>query len=1295
MATVATTPDGSKYIIMDLTTKSRSYLWVNSRLALASGFSWGSSNPTYTFSTAPLPQVQFDSYLTPIFANLDLTTVSDGGSQVITTSFASETGFAPAGVARTILSVDTSTGTPIYIPYHQVSVNDWNKARTLNHNFEPPPTSVPEDGELVYSDELEGAGHRGDKSGDEVFEIPIIRYNEDLSGNLNQLPVGLDVVKHADERWFVEGDPSHITATSVVVKQTQSNPVSGLTRSHWRRLSFSAVAEFAVASAVGTLELPTKLFFNADANQTLPTESLPSVYGMDQTTNPNGASNYISILGGTAPYTFTVKSITCFNALGGAVPIGSNPPIVSPGLSGEGLPQFHIGFTDDYLGTPVPLYQGQVLGGTYPDINSTTGSGWSFVMQSNRCYVKSIPQITQGSFNVGSFSLLPLTIKLGVSVVDSNGLAATGPSGEVGDLEFSIPLRLAPGVPQIVNPQTVLPTGSIYNMSMGYSSSSSTLHGYPFDQINAAGLFKTDVTWWRPSITPIWRGVWASSALYHLGDAVTFSGGSYKAIADSTGVSPDTSGNTVWTPLGSDPQYSFTLMCKEGLPQGGPVGPILFERFPTYVDPSNPSYYDYIQVSRKLSQFLVAGSLGISGPSVHSQVFAVGSPVSLSFQVSGGTPPYTWISDINSLGMTGLQGAASSLGNEFLIYGSRVAGSLEVFPQTKSVSITVKDSSTPFQLSSSTSILLTFTSPSSFSVFTEPFLASDFKFYSSHNSSVDLLTSRASFPWTNFAATGYDYVNDFSDGLIPGGAQIGYVSGVDSAYTVECVNLNPNLWSSFRYQLPMGLCFGVKAKSNGGYSPYQYYQIKDMLPGSGESLVQYSGISGEPVPTQQDNSLCILDSNNKPKGFRFSLQIKAGDILVGAMNRLGSATDQFWELGYMAPHFELQTGLATNPPLDADAALSIDDVSGKGCDLTKYSAFVSRLDSEYNTGAFGVSEDPIIRSHASPEIGAYSDTLQMTIKKDGYNSVVDAKLLPIHEDFTAKFWTAAADMWGNPSYYWLGSTSKFKTNIDPFSKTMFFGFTECDRILKTGAFPSRTSPLFPLIQSSFVNFHLTNADGTSHSRNLELHQNPLFITSLESYFKLLTGNMSELDGWRGGTLNLYMDYDTTTGKPGPLMDPAPYKYFKGPSVSGSKTPGSGSSISHPTLTEIDRGYRVVMSMDSLGLWTYLNSSQVGVISGQSTSQGAPLAAGTRLHIVWMFLLTRPNILLGDSDAQTHLDLDMLSKATGLTTAELSAKYLRGKSFTRVPLHLVIENGVSTLLQPPLIPTGPSVLFSAQ
>ena len=527
-----------------------------------------------------------------------------------------------------------------------------------------------------------------------------------------------------------------------------------------------------------------------------------------------------------------------------------------------------------------------------------------------------------------------------------------------------------------------------------------------------------------------------------------------------------------------------------------------------------------------------------------------------------------------------------------------------------------------------------------------------------------------------------DYANDYPDGILPG-CLTGTTSGAPYPYEVRVTNYLPDVWASMKYKMPQGLAFCLSKLTNGGYSSINYFQIIPDNPQAGvESIGKYAPNGFVPFPDDVDH--IIKDSNGRRIGFilgsQGDLSLKYGDVVLSAVNKLGSSSEQYWELGYQSPHFELQPTLTSQPPRDTpgalttaqgdqlSAALGIKDLVYSGSFQTNYSNFVTSLSSGvFDTSAY----------KASPQIGTAYDALEVKISKvlktgETYDPVITNFPMPITEDSSAKIWVASSDMWGNPSYYWLGNSSKFSTAIDANSRTLYFGVTECDRVLQKGVFPARNAACFPEVFSSMVNFHLVDTAGNPHTRNQEFHADQSFITKLRSLVNIPSLPLSDSFGYMGSNFNTYLDT--------PANDPASYAYFMGPTTLGfAATPGNGSALTHGTLTNIDRGFRLSCALDTLGLWTYLNSPSLG-------SLHAPLESDCVLHMVWVFMLVRPNISIG-SEA-TLLDMDMLSGASGLSKADLSKLCLRGKAYTRVPIHIIVKNGKSPSSDAPFIPTAP-------
>lgn len=1207
------TPDNSHYFMIDTgTTKSRTYLWSNSRLVLSQGYAWSTNSLPTIVDINNLPSVS-------------LAEATSSSVDTIQTVFSGTSGYVPSGVSRSILKAQSSDGVEtVYLPFTQVCTIDQNRARTLNHNFEQ-----------VTPDQLEGAGHLNDNAGVSTFNIAVgatptgLSLTEDtglLTGSLTAPTTDTLVIKNVQTSSNNSFEGTKLPASQIATSDAQTPSPAQYTRSHYRRMGFYNTSKFGLSTVNGDNVLPTKFVFTTtDTSVTIPSTGGPTVYGQDSSTNPNGSMNYISIMGGAAPYTVTITDITAVDASGNKISKISD--ILQSGLS-NGIAQWPLGFCSSTSDTP------------YPVANSW-GSGtssWSYVVNSQQFYITSLSN--GGTFTTLT-SLLPVTLQLTIKVVDNTGVTAL--DSNTGSLPiFTIPVISAPLIPQVVPTvvsstgalvyNDVVQTGTTYNIPLGVNNSI-LLSGFPYSDSGAVGFFRTDLSWWSPTLN-------------------TVNGG-----------------------------YNLTLTCNRALPEGGPYAPTLFERFPTQVNSGNGTYYDYIECQRLLRSFVVSGALSLSFPA-SPMTFVINTPVSILFQAYGGTTPYTWT--IGTFNIPGISGATLNSGSQYIFSGSLTPttdanGNLTgTFPVSYQIPVTVTDSSTPYNLQTTTILEVTFTTQDNLPLVKNPYIKPDFSFYTYTNQSL-FQTSRSSFPWTNLSLTKYDYVNDYSDGVLPGGllSQTGSTSGAAYAYTMTVQNTSPNVWASMMYKMPQGLCFALSSLTNGGYSSTGYYQIgMANLETGQESIGVYTAAGFVPLTS----SSILFDTNGNRTGFTLGasgdLTLKYGDIVVGAINKLGSSTDQYWELGYHSPHFELQPALTTYAPRDnpsvlttasgdqLSSVLGISTMVHSGQNpVSNYTTFLAAL----KAGVFDAAT-----YQASPAIGSATDTLTITLTKTGYSPSVSTIAMPINEDSSSRIWVASADMWGNPSYYWLDQTGMFRTVIDSNSKTLYFGFTECDRVLLKGVFPAPTSAIFPQVYSSIVNFHLVNSDGTTHSSNTALHNNSTFVTKINSLLSIPTVALSDTYGYLGAAFNTYLD--------NPSSDPATYAYFMGPTASGfNATPDDTSVLTHTTLTNIDRGYRINCALDVNSLWVYLNS-----LTDSSANQ--LLASGTMLHLALVFLAVRPNISIGTY--ASSLDMDMLVGASGQTEAALETQYLRGKAYARVAMHVILGNGATPTSTPPLVPTAP-------
>lgn len=1209
----------------------------------------------------------------------------------IATVFERNVGYVPAGQTRAILKVNANDKV-IYLPYTQVCQNDWNKARVLNHDFESAVLNQP------YMDSLEGAGHPADAT----FAV-----------HAGTLPVAVTMQSDGTMGGSLT---SHVTPSTVIrIDQVHSDRSPVTTRQHYRRMRVQEDGVFELVSADGTGILPKKLIFNDDTQVILSEEAKRTVYGSDQSTNPDGMSSHLEIIGGVAPYTAYISAVS--------VPTGQVTDFLTSGLMSDGRFQLLLGLTDVPTQAPVPSDAATVDG--------KTGLGWQFAISSQRIYLKSISN--GGQFSV-PYASADVDLTLQVTVIDSVGSPAVG--------SFVLPIRQAPPVPVVLNSQPVIDTGSTYDMQMGVNGSS-VLNGYIYDLPNAATLFKTDIPWWKPNVT---------AAPHHL-----------------------------------------TLDCFQHLEKGGPFKPLLTVTYPTWIDQNNTQFYDYVVAQRYLPEFTVAGPLGLISPPVSAPIY-VGADFNLVFTAVGGTPPYTWTTNLLQVSPagSGLGSNVTSDTKNLVVNGPRKkVNNNEVFPQQLTFTVTVTDSSTPYASSQTKEYFLVFITNSEFQVLLSPSLGSDFFFFTTPliTSTHNYLTDRTKLPWTNSST--YDYVVDFTNGVIPGGLQ--NIGWLPYYYKVTVLNSTNDAWASFKYSFPWGFVVGLRKNTAGGYTPEDYWQVNR----AGIEKIYTTS----PV-LQLDSSNLIQDQNGKNVGFRVDqVSLKEGDLIGAAVTKIGGPTDQFWELGYQTPHFDLQPMLNTNPPRDDSHALGanmmgIQDVEGQSLDSSKAQAFQAALLS----GAFdkGVYE-------VAPYIGKAYDTVEVTLERTDGAIFRNSFTMPTHEHNTARIWAAGADPYSNRSYLWLGQNSKFSVTLQKYSTDttpttvvnyydVMFGVTEIDRLLNVGAFPARTSVVFPQVYQSFVNFFLTDAAGVeavdSVYGNQVLHQDLNFVTSLRacvttdiqdatsllSPFDTLNANIDhpetdteasyilkpqysgvDYDQYTGGyvdpsgtadslkraiTVAFNTDMNDTTINtstftvvrtsdqvpvPGvvtytnrmaiftpqnDLVAGTSYTatittgitdtqgnglaadYSWNFTTGGSTTapaivytdpqkhvliPGGQAGFYHPTLTDIDRGYRVTNLLDTLRLRDLLNS------------KGVP--QDYQLHIVWMFLLIRPNIPLSHADAKNVFNYQNMADATGYSTSTLNALFLRGKAFTRVPVHIVCKHGGTTLIPlPSAIPVSGKPTF---
>ena len=1299
MASPALTPDQTKYYTLDFTTKARTTLWSESRYVISHNFAWNQAAPVFVFN-APLRGVE----LTPT-GNFTITTsLADVPDPM--SSDTRSTPCVPSGLARCVFKIDGSQGEDILLPYSQVCINDWKKARILSHNFELPQDSG------VIQDTLEAAGHKNDVSGLQTYTVFTSSFGNDSLGAGTTL----------SSTGTLDSHTSDLNPDSVVLHLSQtSNEISG-DKSHYRRVSFSS-GEGKLSFSSKTL-LPTKFLFDAtviaDTGSSNPDVDPACYFNPGHTTNPNGTSNYIELLGGDAPYQITVKKLIALNTVTGD---NLDPTtILYNSVSSDARPQLLLGFTSDpQEASPKPVSSSW----STPDI---TGCGWVYQVASSRVYIKS--GVNSGFFRLPTgVSSIDISLQIEVRDSSANGDFA---NGAVSTITCKLPLRQAPVSPQIVDPKSVLRTGDFYNFYLGRTSNDKLLTGYPYTEPNSAELFKSSVPWWRPSIFPAWRGNYTLDSKYLSGDVVSYNSKAFYAVTGSIGVPPIPSTSWVivgysaalaWDPDATyqidaivskngltfralrpstnlDPlsgvwietlsdQVYFQMICNRSLPQGGPVQPILSEKFPVYRD---GSCFDYVEIQRKLHPFIVSGDLALQAPDWYptgSITYLTSEVVNIPLAVYGGSALYTWTLICNNNHIQegqeicpGITFSVLNNSTQLIISGARTVSSSDVFPESLQISVSVMDSSgsntsslgSEYNLVKSINFTLRFTTEQIIPVAEASYLRSEFKVVAPTTSSLRRVSEEMIspiFPWAR-SSYAYDYLNNFSDGLIPGGAVRGFISTTSSNYTMEVVNTSPELWKSFKYRMPLGLSFGVQRLNTGGYTTLNSYQISNSSSALG-SIVRYT-----PSGFVISESTVIPDANGKPMGFKFTgLPLCVGDIYVSAVSQVGALKDQIWELGFKAPHFEFidrssdpayVSGQTLNPrdsvrdpnfikacgiqgytPSDS-VALGIEPIyiynQSENC--LKY--FKTTLDSGcFDSGCFD-SYYKAASESVIPVVGGGSDTLRIKVTQEAQvNAYQEWNLqLPILEKDTAKFWFTWANSYGNPNYYWLGSTSYTKVYVDINSTPIYYGFTECDRLLKKGVFPDPSSVLSPSVIKSLVNFYLESADGSQHSLNAELHEDVSFIKALEN---LVLGT-PDTASFKWTDLNTHID--------NPFLDTNSLKTFLGPKSKGSMLPDGSSTFSHPTLTYIDRGFRVSQKLDALALWTLLNSKGVEI--------------NAKLHVAMVFLVTRPNIDLSSDEAKNSLDISLIKNASGLTDTQLDSQILRGKSYVRVPIHLEIING---------------------
>ncbi len=1249
------------YYIEDTTIQAKAYLWANSRLYL-NQFTWVAGTTWSWKLNAPLPTIAFSH---------DVETSS------IKVTFDSSTTVTPTGVARGIFLLGD-----VYVPYRHVAINDWKRARILNHTlesrgFDSSTWTVPTTPN--YFDKLDGAGHLGLDTSTQTYSIFFPSYASQF--DLNPLPDGLVLQGSDPDSGYpagtIHGTLTEPSSTSFMAKLFDSR----LSRSHFKRIAFTDPAHTSLTTANSNDYIPTKLIFDPSGfpnTNPLPSNASPNVYGSDATTSPSGGSNYVLVQGLHAPYTVSITSIFVQDIQRSSVAVSD---VFTSGTSG-GATQFYLGVDSDATRS----FTSSSTQGT------TGGLGWEFTVPSQKLFIRSLNNA--GGIKVPYSTLVshgPYLVTLALKVIDIDGVSITK--------SIYMYIKAAPAMPAVRNPQHVVHTGTRYGMTLG--TTSDTVSGYPYNEYNAVSLFHVDRSLWTPTLKPHFIGAWEPASNYIKDDLVIKDDVYYLALAQSLGSDPAVD-TVAWVAKPSSfdlnlAPFALDLACVMNLPQSSAITPVLSERFPTFRSVSNPWHYDYIETTKSLDAILVAGDLqiGISaqtqGDANSTTSLADGDSLLLKtlvnfnviYTVVGGTPPYTWtcLWDGVAFGTSvipNIETTTTSADNStFIIAGARVPTPTDVIPETHQVIVTVMDSSSAaFVVQKTATIDLMFTSSDIADLNLTPYLASDLRFECSSEEPVahkSAALTYANFPWVNTSS--YDYLNDYPEGLLPGAAPRGFFLDSKKSVTLKVTNKNPDYWRSFRYAMPMGLNFGLQKFSTGGYKQVDSYQIANIV-SSDESLVKYTTSGYTPV----DSSTLLHDSNEEVCGFTLTTELSVGDIITIAAQKHGASLSNFWELGYMLPHFELLTPEqgATVAPRDAYATLL--DTYGRYSSLGVGSFYADSFSSSNRSSFIQALTQGDFKQgfyKTTPEIGSGSDPLEIEATMLEGKVVINSEL-PISENTSSKFWVAGSNIWKNTSYYWLGGASSFSTGLDLNSRPIYFGFTECDRLLKRGVFPDSTSILTPSVQAMLVNFYTVDSSNVEHTLDLSIHglsstPSAEFITKLRSYFSLATAPGPTGD-W---------DYISKFIND-PSLDPLPKKYFLGPKSTGSKIPGGASTLVHPTITRIDRGFRVDCEMDSTGLFSYLRS--VGMVEGDS------------IYLLFMFLVTRPNINLSSAEARLFLDIDGIAAASGLTQDQItntsSPSWLRGKSYARVPIQMKLTLGSDNTILPDPTSSAPSLYITS-
>lgn len=1250
------TSDNKRWMAQDPTTKVRTLLWGESRLELSPGFDWGpgvSFSPA--FSTRPLDNVSFSQ---------------DPNVSARFVSSLNETVSVPAGVSRFIAKIDSSQGT-YYYPIRHVCQDDHMRSRILNHVLEDTTKGV------AYETELDGSGWIWPK--DHFYEI-----------KAGSLPSGLTLQQQTDPSidpntpesmfWGVYGTTNVIGTSSVIFKQSQA------ANYHYRRLDLSVTSALGVQGSDGSsnLVLSDKLvFLNTDL--AYGPEAEANSYGLQLSTQTSGASTYLKIMGGVAPYRIAITNFSVVNSIA---------PGLKAGSAADGRKQIHLGFTSSRENTPLPTEH------TAHVIDPVKGTGWTYVVPTGTAYLKSFSVANSGfdaPYSTLSGDLAnPSILRLSVSIVDS--------AGSPKRVNATVDIRLVPftAIPSIKDPVKSVTEGQVYEPFLQWNGST-TLTGLLYSDLVASGtptniILNTDQPWWKPVLTQ------------------------------------PTPGN-----------FQVQLKSVALLTQSANVTANLKVRCVTYRHPQYPNIYDYVTVSRPLSSFQINPRLGLQRPTNQNVNFYVGETVNLVFSAIGGTPnpaenapSYKWgvgttnspiVVGVYNTGITGIYAVPSPDGKQLHVSGVRQPRLNEVFPQNDQFSVYLEDYAVPAPSS------VTMTPPQdlrfevrdAFSItVNNPIVTSDFMFYvpASVASTYQLGSSRDSYPWAN--TTSFDYVNDFS----ASGRLSGYfttLGSVPHSFNMEVRNTSCNVWKSFKYGMPLGLSFAIRQNPAGGYQD-GFYQVNrngilkvSYSPGTQAQYVPlvdleyltFKGVwnaatNSPSIPVanndnrgwyyrvttagssnvggitswqvgdwvvstgtswmQVTHAEAVSDLTNKVVGFKASkVLLKDGDLMVASLTKRGGVLDQFWEIGYEIPHFELISSQNEQPQRDSYKSLGLDPLGVGDCSIFSVdkAQALTRFNTLLSQKKFDQSNYDVI-----PHLQTGFDTLHITLQRDdGASNSVNINL-PIAENDAIKFWVAGASVTGSRAYYWLGSNTKFTFSLDSNAQPLWFGVHLVDRLLKKGVFFTEDQVssssgangfLIPQVFSNLVNFAVTNANDQT---SLDITRFDGYLRNQQTFIDLLKDitvqtnvTMSDTLAQHGTVINSHID--------NPSLDTST-KYFLG----GKKAtlPNSLLEFSHSTLTTPDRGFRMNCLLKSQDLRTELTNR----ISAYKAENPNADLTNLRLHLVYMFILIRQNIPLNGTNVDVFYDLDRIVEATGLTMDAVTSKTLRGKAFQRFPVHVVLD-----------------------